>query len=113
MAEIFGITNTDYVDTRAICPNTGEYCVSMGNLVELYDTHVAEEICDALPDDDFNPRYDQTKLKLKLAEYSVRAKFVDCSDADETTCPVRESMNESTVRVGVVKALRKTLRRKK
>jgi hypothetical protein len=113
MAEIFGITNTDYVDTRTICPNTGEYCTGMGNLVELYDTHVSDEICDSLPDDEFNPREDETKLKLKLAEYSVRAKFVDCSKADENTCPVRESMNESTIRVGVVKALRKTLRRKK
>lgn len=111
MVETLIFKNTDFADPRGVCPNSGEICSARQTLVKLFDTHVDAQLIASMPDDEFNPRYDHAKLNLRLAEYDMRAKLVDCSKATADVCPVRQSMDESPVRVGIVSALRKVLRK--
>lgn len=108
MAEAIAVSGANSI----LCPTTGEVCPARENLVRLFDNHVDAKYAEGLPREN-QPQFDAIKLQTRLAEYSVRAQMSGCGGPNEAACPIRESMDESMVRVGIVGALRKALRRVK
>lgn len=113
MSDIPAFTDVDYKDPRVLCPTSGEICPSRQNLVELYETKVDDEVMPGLNNDYTNPVYDGAKLNIRLAEYNLRAQLTACAGPEAELCPVREDMDESQVRVSVVRGLRKIMKRNK
>lgn len=110
MTEVFYEGGASSVDRRVVCPTAGIPCPERQNLVDMYEG-AADPVLDEHLPEAFRSKHDGHKLHIKLAEYTVAAKVIDCSGAIDNVCPTREGMNESPVRVGIVKAVRNIIRR--
>ncbi len=99
------------VDPRIICPTSGEICPSRESLVQMYSSHVSEEYASTLPRE-LRPNLDEIKLQTRLGEYDFRARTGICAGPEVQLCPVREAMDESRIRNGLVRTVRTALRRK-
>ena len=108
MAAAGAFAGAEFVDRRALCPTSGEVCPALETVVRLYEDHVSPDINITMPRE-AQSRYDGPKLTARLGEYSLRANIIDCPGANGDDCPTRMNMDDSPVRTGIVKTLRKVL----
>ncbi len=91
------------------CPMTGEVCAARQSLVKAYaPMALSPEVQAELPLE-LNPALDKHKLNARLFEYRFRAEKIRCPGMQEGVCPTRQAMNESKVRVGLVRTVRKLM----
>lgn len=115
----FEAGNTDFdfsrihaVNPDTICVTTQQICPAKAHYAALYEERASTVEAEHLPAFAENKRSNAI-LAIKLGEIDIAAVGFGCSGAIEATCPVREKMDNSTVRTTAVKGLRRFLGSKK
>ncbi len=96
-----------FVSTDVLCPTTASICPARENLVKLYEEFTEASIAESLPAE-CNPKLNGAKLSIRLGEYGLRARAIECDGPTGGICPTRESMNEDRLRkhtVGFIKRI--------
>lgn len=95
------------------CPTTGEVCPALEHIVEIHTQSAdAEAVMSSITtwDSPNHPRHDPVKLQARLIEHRQQARFRGCDGPEADACPVRQSMDESRIRQGMVATVRVALR---
>ena len=98
-----------------LCATTGEICPAREKLIKMYRPDDLGQIdsTQIAYDSPFNPRFDEQKLQIKLAENAITAKLSHCDGPTGNTCPTRQNMNNNEARtrfVSLFRSLRMGLR---